>query len=437
MKINLKNKKLAINGGQKVRSKKWQNNITTGSEELKAVKKVLKDGNFSLFEGSHNPDSPFSFNGGPIVQKFENEWSKYYKSKYSISFNSATSCLFAAIGALKIGYGDEVIVSPYTMTACAIAPLIYGAIPVFADVEENTGCIDPKSFEKNISKRTKAIILVHQFGFPANMKEIKKIAKKNNIKIIEDCAQAHGAKYKGKLVGTFGDIGVFSLNVNKTIQSGEGGVCITNSKEISMRLRLIRNHGEAVVGPLNYKEILNIAGFNYRMTELTASIALQQLKKLNKLNSYRIKLIDYFLKRIAKLDFLKPFPGRKECLSCNCKKRCKNTFYVMPLHFEKKNINVSRSKFVKILNSEGIKFYEGYTKPLYFQPIYQKKYLFKFGYPFKAKENLKSNQIYKRGISPIAEKLHFEKTLINEHIRYPHKKKDIDDIINAIRKLVK
>ena len=123
-----------------------------------------------------------------------------------------------------------------------MAPMIYGAIPVFADVELDTGCLDPNSIEQRISERTKAILLVHQFGFPANMEKIMKIAKKYNLIVIEDCAQAHGAKFKNMFVGTIGDIGVFSLNVNKTIQSGEGGVCVTNNDDLAYRLKLIRNH---------------------------------------------------------------------------------------------------------------------------------------------------------------------------------------------------
>ena len=126
--------------------------------------------------------------------------------------NSATSGLYASIGALGIGFGDEVIVSPYTMSACAMAPMIYGAIPIFADVELDTGSLDPDSIEENITKRTKAIMVVHQFGIPANMDSIMAIAKKYGLFVIEDCAQAHGAKYKGKFVGTIGDIGVFSMN---------------------------------------------------------------------------------------------------------------------------------------------------------------------------------------------------------------------------------
>ena len=286
-KIDLTRVSLAINGGNPVRTDPWLDNITTGEEEKLAVMRVMDSGFLSLFEGSHTPDTPFSFNGGPEVQCLEDEWSDYYGVKHSISVNSATSGLYAAIGALEIGYGDEVIVSPYTMSACAIAPLIYGAIPVFADVELNNGSLDPKSIAERISSRTKAILVVHQFGIPADMDAIMIIAKKHGIKVIEDCAQAHGAKYKDQYVGTIGDIGVFSLNVNKAIQSGEGGVCITNNNNLAYRLRLIRNHGEAVVDAADYKNIVNIAGFNYRLTELQAAIARVQLKKMNQMNTVR------------------------------------------------------------------------------------------------------------------------------------------------------
>ena len=226
--LNLKSKNLAINGGKKLRNKPWADNFTIGLREKLAGLKSLNSGYLSLFEGSNTPDPPFSFCGGPYVKRLEKEWSQFYSVNYSIAMNSATSGLYAAIGALEIGYGDEVIVSPYTMTACAMAPLLYGAIPVFADIDQESGCLDPASVEMKISKNTKAIILVHQFGYVAEMTKILDIAKRHKLKVIEDCAQAHGAKYKNLFVGTIGDIGVFSLNVNKTIQSGEGGICTTN-----------------------------------------------------------------------------------------------------------------------------------------------------------------------------------------------------------------
>ena len=347
--------------------------------------------------------------------------------------NSATSGLFAAIGALEIGYGDEVIVSPYTMTACALAPLIYGAIPVFADIDPYTGCLDPKSIEKLITKNTKAIIIVHQFGFPADMDKIMQIAKKNDIKIIEDCAQSHCAKYKGQFVGIIGDIGVFSLNVNKTIQAGEGGICTTNNPEVAYRLRLIRNHGEAVVGPANYTNITNILGFNYRMTEICAAISRAQLKKLNYLTEQRLLMVDKFKCILNKTPYFKPIDhlNPKE----NYLKECFSTHYVVPFIYEGGNNNLSREKIIELLNAEGLLFYQGYTKPLYLQPIYQNKIAFKHGYPFSAQENKNLNQNYILGTCPIAEDLHFNKLVISEHIRPPQTLNDIDDIENVFKKV--
>ncbi len=425
-KIDLTNPKLALNGGSSVRIKPWIDNVTTDNEEKEALCRVIDSGYMSMFEGSHTPDEPFSFYGGPEVQKLEEEWNSYYGCSYSVSMNSATSGLYAAIGALGIGYGDEVIVSPYTMSACAMAPMIYGAIPVFADVDDY-GSLDPKSIEKLISSKTKAILVVHQFGMPAQMDEIMIIAKKFDLKVIEDCAQAHGAKYKNQYVGTIGDIGVFSLNVNKTIQSGEGGICTTNDEDLHYRLSLIRNHGEAVVGPAGYENILNIAGYNYRMTELQAAVSRIQLKKLDGLNEKRLELVRQLNEGLKDIDFLATPEEKEECVS---------TYYVYPLRFLPEIANITREEFIKAVNAEGIVFFQGYVKPLYTQPVYQTKTLFKNGYPFSAKENKDCRMDYGMGICPNAEKLHFKQMIINEHIRLPNSNNDIEDIITAVKKVI-
>ena len=423
--IDLSNPKLAINGGNKLRITPWLDNITTGEEEKIALSRVIDSGYMSLFEGSHTPDAPFSFYGGPEVQALESEWNEYYSSKYSVSVNSATSGLYMAIGALGIGYGDEVIVSPYTMTACAMAPMIYGAIPVFADVDD-MGSLNPRSIKTLISPRTKAILVVHQFGIPAQMDEIMEIANEYNLKVIEDCAQAHGAKYKDQYVGTIGDIGVFSMNVNKTIQSGEGGICVTKDKDLHYRLALIRNHGEAVVEAAEYDDITNIAGFNYRMTELQAAVCRVQLNKIDELTSERLKLVRQLNNGLREFDFL-IVPEEKN--------DCKSTYYVYPLKFLSEIAGIKREQFIEAINAEGINFFQGYVKPLYMQPVYQKRSLFKNGYPFSAIENKSCRMEYKTGICPNAEKLYFEKMIINEHIRPPNTKEDIRDIINAVKKV--
>ena len=430
-------KDLAINGGLPVRSKEWLGNFTTGDEEIEAARRAIESGYLSKFEGSFTPDPPFSFDGGPEVQKLEQLWSEYYEIKHSVSMNSATSGLFASIGALGIGFGDDVIVSPYTMTAAAAAPLIYGAIPVFADVDPNSGCLDPKSIEKAITPATRAIIVVHQFGFAANMREINQIAKRYDLRIIEDCAQAHGATFNGQPVGTFGDIGIFSLNVNKTIQAGEGAVCVTHNEDLCYRLKLIRNHGEAVVGPAEYREITNILGFNYRMTEVTAAIVTEQLKKLDRLNENRLRLVEHVRSKLAKFSFLEPLSGNEACFRCACTSElaCHNTYYVFAMRFVSKDININREKFLELLCKEGILFSAGYTPPLYMQPMYLEKRLFKFGYPFSARENQNLGQQYQAGLCPNAEKLHYEELLLNEYVRPPHTISDMDDLIVAINKL--
>jgi dTDP-4-amino-4,6-dideoxygalactose transaminase len=313
------------------------------------------------------------------------------------------------------------------MSACASCTLIYGAIPIFADVEIETGCLDPRSIAAKITPRTKAIIVVHQFGIPADMDAIMRLARKYKLKVIEDCAQAHGAKYKGKFVGTIGDIGVFSLNVNKSIQTGEGGICVTKDKDLCYRLALIRNHGEAVVGPAKYKNIENIIGFNYRLTEIQAAMAIEQLKKLMRFNKLRLELVQYLNKELSKFDCFVVPKGRKGCLS---------TFYVYPLRFLTEKLGIERKDLVNQLEHEGVKFYQGYVKPLYFQPVYQRKIAFKHGYPFKASENKKIKTNYYLGACPNAEKLHFEQMLINEHVRFPHKIADMRDIVKAVKKVL-
>lgn len=425
--LNLSRPELAINGGTPVRERPWKDNFTIGEEEKVAAIRVLDSGYLSLFEGSHRPVHPFSFYGGPEVQALEAEWSAFYGVKHSISMNSATSGLYAAIGALGIGYGDEVIVSPYTMTACALAPLIYGAIPVFADVDERTGCLSPESIENLISRRTKAILVVHQFGIPADMDPIMELARTNGIHVIEDCAQAHGARYKGRPVGSIGDIGVFSLNVNKSIQTGEGAVCTTNDDDLCYRLQLIRNHGEAVVGPAGYKNITNIAGYNYRLTEIVAAIAREQLKKLPDLNARRLALVEELRAGLSDIPFLKPLVGTES--------DSQSTYYVFPIRFDASIAGVEREVFVTAINAEGLVFYEGYSAPLYLQPVYQEKRLYKHGYPFTARENQSCRIDYAKGTAPVAERLHFQEMLINEHIRPPHTEDDIGDILRGLRKL--
>lgn len=412
---------------------KPQDNFTTDEQELEALREVFDSGYLSLFEGSAQPDPPFSFTGGIQNQMLEKEWATAYQCRYAVAVNSATSGLYAAIGALGIGYGDEVIVSPYTMSACSVAPLVYGAIPVFADIDPNTGCLDPQSVAEKITERTKAILVVHQFGFVADMAGLLALAKKHKLKIIEDCAQAHGALFRGKPVGTIGDIGVFSLNVNKTIQAGEGGVMVTDDPDIYDRLCIIRNHGENVIEARGFEDFTNLFGFNYRMTEVTAAISRVQLNKMSQLNDTRLKLVKQLKQEIDKFSCFENM-GPAKCSECDCDAniRCKHTYYIFPFKISA-DIDVDiRSEMRRIFEHENLSFSYGYVRPLYLMPIFQKKQVFKQGFPYRFLEEQGVHYEYRMGDCPEAESLHYSKFLSSEHIRPPNGK----DLVEAIAEVL-
>jgi dTDP-4-amino-4,6-dideoxygalactose transaminase len=424
--------RLAIHGGNPVRKKLFPAYNEISKEEKQAVAKVLKSGILSQYLGCWHK----LFYGGSEVRALEKEWAKYFCVKNAISVNSCTSGLYCAVGACGIGPGDEVIVSPYTMSATATSILIFNGIPVFADIEEDYFCIDPKSVEERITKRTKAIIAVDIFGQPYDVEKINAIAKKNNLFVIEDSAQAPGATYKGKFTGTLGNISVFSLNYHKHIHTGEGGVIVTNNDSLAERARLIRNHAEIVVGDKGVTDLVNMVGFNFRMTEIEAAIARCQLKKLKPLINKFITNANYLAKALEKIPGITRPPLRSGC---------SNVYYTLAFKYDEKTVGVSRNNFInavkgelkpsKLREEEGILIGSGYVKPLYLEPMYQKMIAYgSQGCPFKCPW-YKGKLNYKRGICPTAERM-YEKELFTIGLTNPAmKKQDLDDIIQAFKKV--
>lgn len=420
--------KLAILGGKPIRTSLFPAYNTIGVEEKIAVNKVLDKGNLSQFLGSWHKD----FYGGPNIRLLEESWSNLIGVNYSISVNSNTSGLFSAIAACGIKPGDEVIVSPYTMSASAIAPLIYGAVPVFADIDIDNFGLCPNSVESKITERTKAILVVHIFGNPAKMDEIMQIAKKHNLFVIEDCAQAPLAKYKDKHVGTIGDIGIFSFNYHKHIHTGEGGIVTTNNEILAKKIQLIRNHSENSVSAMNFDKEMNLYGFNYRMTEIDAAIGIEQIKKLPFLIEERIENANFFAEKIGQI------PGIKAPI---IEKNSKHVYYKQPFRFDQKKIGIHRNKFIEaikaeipsaILREDTPLIESGYVRPLYLLPIFQNKTTH---CSFNCS---KYNGIvdYSKGSCLNVEKLHYDELFSHEYMRPGMSKQDIEDVVNAFYKVI-
>jgi perosamine synthetase len=381
---------------------KFKKYNSIGVEERDAAIEVIESGNLSQFVGSYCED----FNGGPKVKLFEEICKKKFKVKHAISVNSWTSGLICAVGALEINPGDEIILSPWTMSACATAILHWGAIPIFADIEKETFNIDIMSIKNNISNKTKAIIAIDIFGHSCDIDGINKIATEFDLKVITDSAQAPWSKNKGRITGTMADIGGFSLNYHKHIHTGEGGVIVTNNDNYADRMRLIRNHAESVVAEFGVKNINNLVGYNFRLGEIECAIGIEQVKKLDKL---------VFQKRECAKRLAEELSGLKGLIIPKVKDQNTHSYYIFPMILDLKTIKTSRNQIVDELESEGVQgLMRGYVN-LHLLPLFQKKIAYgSKGFPWSFKDSRKDIN-YSKGICPVAEDFQ-DKTFIGFEI---------------------
>ncbi len=420
-KVTDSKKQLALHGGSKTINKEFRRYNSIGKEELEAAKSVIESSVLSRFLGCWEDD----FFGGDRVREFEAGWCEHFSVKNAVSVNSNTSGLIAAIGALGIEPGDEVIVSPWTMCATATSILVWNAIPVFADIEDQTFNLDPDSIRSRITKHTKAIVVTDIFGHAANMHEIMELARTHNLQVIEDAAQAPGAIYKGDYAGTIADIGVFSLNYHKHIHTGEGGVCVTNSKHLAERLQLIRNHAEAVVEAKGVADLSNMIGFNFRLGEIEAAIGIEQLKKLDK---QLIKIVERASKLTNGLSQLKGLSTPHVMTGCT------HVYYVYPLVYHPEVTGVPRERVVDALRAEGVRIGSGYQN-LHLLPMFQNKTAYgSKGYPWSAYENGKTIS-YDKGICPVAEKLHDSTFMVLPMCLFDYSDDDLGGIVKAFQKV--
>lgn len=378
--------KLAINGGEPIRKNSFPRQETIGEEEKKAVMEVLDSKMLSGYRGNWIKE----FWGGPQVKELEKEWSAYFGIRNSIAVNSCTSALQIACGAIDLKPDDEVIVTPWSMSCSASAPLVWGATPVFADIDKDSYCLSPKSIEEKITSKTKAIIVVDLFGQCYDFWKINDLAKKYNLYIIEDAAQAIGSKSIEPddnsnlgFSGTFGHIGCFSFTQGKHLTSGEGGMIVTNDNQLAFKCQLIRNHAEAVISAMknmpNTSRLYNLSprmfGYNMRMTEIQAAIIRCQLKKLDRFVQRRVKNVFDIKSELSNIPAIVPsevFPGNT------------HSYYVQSFKWDQNKADgIHRDQFINAVKAElaGEEgrpdrplLGNGYITPLYRMPLFHKNY---------------------------------------------------------------
>ncbi len=341
---------LAINGGVKTISKSFNWPVFDESD-IQAITKVAQSGAWG------NPDC------GGYVAQFEKEFAEYNGSRYAISCVNGSVALRLALIACGVRPGDEVIVPPYTFIATASIVIEANCVPVFVDIDPGNYNMDPKQIEKAITPRTKAIIPVHFAGQPCDMDAIMAIAKKHNLKVIEDAAHGHGGEYKGKKLGSIGDFGCFSFQSSKNLTSGEGGLVTTNEENLYNMVNSLRNVGRVKGG--QWYEHHN-PGCNYRITQLQAALLSSQLMRLEEQVRKRNENGMYLNSLLSKIDGISPLVREKFTTL--------HPFHIYIFKYDRSKFNnLPKKEFAAMLAAEGVPSFMGYPEPLYKQPLFQKK----------------------------------------------------------------
>jgi len=297
---------------------------------------------------------------GSYVKDFEKKFSKFVDCKYGITTTSGTTALHLGLKTLGVGAGDEVLVSSSTNMACAFSIIYCNAIPVPVDIETDTWQLNTKLVEKKITKKTKAIMVVHLFGQAVDMDPVMKIANKYNLKVIEDCAESHGVEYKGKKVGSIGDIGAFSFFSNKTITCGEGGMVVTNSDDLANKAKGLKNLCYGKINKFMHEDV----GFNYRLPNISAALGLAQLNQIDKIISQKKRIYERYKKNLSNIKGLN-IPKIRDYTT-------KYIMWVFNVYLDN-NFKISRDKLVKSLKDLNIDTRDAFV-PINRQKILQKDY---------------------------------------------------------------
>lgn len=400
--------KLAINGGKPVRKNDFPSWPIFAEEERKNLLGVFESVKWWY---------------GEKVKQFEEKFAAFQDAKYGIACTNGTAALESSLIACRVGAGDEVIVPPYTFVATATAVLKVNAIPVFTDIDIETANIDLKDVKKKITPKSKAIIPVHFAGLPCDMDLLGDIARRHNLRIIEDACHSWGSKWKGKGTGALGDCGAFSFQMSKNITSGEGGIVLTDNEELAETIRSYTNVGRGKDKPWYEHYIL---GTNLRMTELQAAILLGQLTRLEAQTLKREENASYLTEK------LKDIPGIRVMKKDPRITRRSYHLYIFR-YIKEEWEGIERDKFIEALNKEGIPCNKGYPYPLYKNPLFLRKgegpRYCPISCPYYGKE-----MDYTKISCPNTERICKEAIWVGHPVLLAEKE-DMEDIVRAIRKI--
>lgn len=405
---------LAVNGGQPVRTAALPsvNDVSGrgfGDEELANLTEVIHSGKLFRY-------------GGKFVDKFEQEFAAMLNMKHAVAITSGTAAIHTALGALNSDVAREMITTPITDMGTVAPIMMQNCIPIFADLELDYFDMSPESIESRITDKTQAIVVVHLFGQPADMDAILALGKKYGVAVIEDCCQSYLSRYKGKLVGTMGDIGCFSLQQSKHMASGDGGIIVTNDDELARRARLFADKGWPRGGGVREYGFL---GVNYRMNELTGAVASAQVGKVEGVVTRRRAIAQAISERLAAV------PG---VVVPKVREGCEHSWWQYPLMIDEDILSISPQEFAKAVSAEGVSVGHGYIgQPIYMCQILQDKATYgqsqcPFSCPHYGKE-----LTYKSEDCPNT--LEILRRLMIVSCNEFFTEMDVDDIANAITKV--
>jgi perosamine synthetase len=372
----------------------WPSWPQYGSDEQHAVSRVIESN--QLFADVE-------------VRKFEDQYKKYIGCKHVLGLGNATEGLHLALASLNIGVGDEVIVTPYSWISSASCILMQNAVPVFSDIEADTYGLCPEALEQNITPHTKAIIVVHMFGYPCRIKEVCEIAAKHGIPVIEDASHAHGAKIDNQFLGTFGAASVFSLHQRKSLSVGDGGILCTDSDEIAEKVYRLRSFGHPELS------------YNYRMTEFAGALGQVGLKKLDKQNAKRSQNAEYLAERLSDHQYLKVKLGKKN----------ERAVYHAVL-IEVIDQHPELDSAIDALQNEGIPIRKTWS-PLHEHPHFNSEHEPARGFPWKHPNYIGelTSVSYKDLEFPVVKKL-CPNNLLELYVHPPVGKKEIDWLVSFL-----